>query len=137
MEFVPYWISFAGMGFGAALGVYAIVDPHWAARLVRLKESGPGGFSEFRATFGGLFFGSQAAAMVFMGAVALEVESLAGVPTHWAALGAAAVCGAMWIGTGLARIVSMALDGTGTRFHQAATVLELVMGIAILAPWYA
>jgi len=133
---IPFWVSALGMTVGAALGAYAIVDPKWAAKLVRLREDGPGGFAEFRGTFGGLFFGSQAAALFFMVAVALEIEDVAGVPTYWTAMGAAAVCAAMWIGTGLARALSMALDGTGTKFNQASVALELCVGAAILTPWF-
>lgn len=124
------------MCVGAGLGAYAMVDPKWAARLVRLAEGGPGGFAEFRGTFGGLFFGSQAAGLFFMVPAALEIEALGGVPTVWAALGAAAVCGAMWIGTAIGRVASMALDGTGTKFNQASAALEVVVGALILAPWF-
>lgn len=119
------------MAFGAVLGVRGLLDPHWAARLVRLQESGPGGFSEFRATFGGLFLASQAAGLALLGALL----SGAGEPARWAALGAIAVCGAMWLGTGIARIVSLVLDRADTPFHRVAVGLELVMGVAILLPW--
>ena len=46
-----------GLAFGGALGLRALFDPKWAARLVRLKadEQG-GGQAEFRATYGGVFF---------------------------------------------------------------------------------
>ena len=136
MDFWPYWLSVAGMAFGAVLGVLVLLDPRWVAGVVRLKEDGPGGFSEFRATFGGLFLASQAVGIAFMVAVALEIESLSGVPTLWTALGASAVCAAMWIGTGLARILSIALDGTGTAYHRIAVGVELVLGSVILLPWF-
>jgi hypothetical protein len=136
MEFVPFWLSAAGMGVGAFLGARGLFDPHWAARLVRLREDGPGGFAEFRGTFGGLFLASQLAGLAFMVPTALEMETLAGTPTHWTAMGAAAVCGAMWIGTGFARILSMIVDGTATPMNRIATGFEFVVGALVLAPWF-
>ncbi|MDX2233417.1 MAG: hypothetical protein NW200_02860 [Hyphomonadaceae bacterium] len=128
-------LSLAGLAFGAAIGLYGLLDPRWAARLVRLREDGPGGFSEFRATFGGLFLASQAAGLVFVGAHLLGVTALGGAPVIGLALGAVTVCGLMWIGTGLARVASMALDGTDTPYHRVAVGVEFFMGAVILSLW--
>ena len=52
-------ISVVTLLFGAVLGLSAMFSPAWASRIVRLVEDPdplrPGGYSEFRATYGGLF----------------------------------------------------------------------------------
>ena len=51
-------IAIIALGFCAALGAGALLAPKWAAGVVRLAPDPdpekPGGFSEFRATYGGL-----------------------------------------------------------------------------------
>jgi hypothetical protein len=49
-------IALVGLGIGALLGLGALFAPDWAAGVVRLKADPekPGGYSEFRATYGGL-----------------------------------------------------------------------------------
>ena len=135
----PFWLSALGLAAGAAMGAYGLINPRWAAALVRLRDipEKPGGFAEVRGTYGGLFLGSHAAALALMVAAALKIEAIGGVPTEGSGLGAVAVCGAMWIGTGIGRVVSILLDGTGTRFNRASVGFEVVLGLAILAPWMA
>lgn len=137
MDFWPFWLSAAGLTAGVGMGAYGLINPCWAQGLVRLRDDPekPGGFAEFRGTYGGLFLASHAVALVLMVAVAREVEDLGGVPTLWTALGAAACCGAMWIGTAIGRITSILLDGAGTRYNQASVAFELVLGIVIGTPW--
>lgn len=137
MEFAPFWASAVGLAIGAGMGLYGLISPHWSARLVRLREEEgrPGGFAEFRSTYGGLFLASHGFALVFMVSTAREVEALAGLPTHFTALGAAGACGLMWLGSALGRSVAIAMDGAGTRYNQASVVFEIVLGGLILAPW--
>ncbi len=137
MAFWPFWVSAAGLAAGAGMGAYGFINPRWASGLVRLRDvpEMPGGFAEFRGTYGGLFLASHAVTLVLMVAVALEIEMLGGVPTLWTALGAAAACGGLWIGTAFGRVASILFDGTGTKYNQASVAFELVLGLAILAPW--
>jgi hypothetical protein len=139
MEFWPFWTSSAGLVAGAGMGLYALVNPRWAARIVRLRDDPdlPGGFAEFRGTYGGLFAGAHLFALVFMVAVAREIEAIAGMPTHWTALGAAGACGVMWWGTAVGRVAAMAFDGAGTRYNQGSVIFEVLIGLLILAPWLA
>jgi hypothetical protein len=60
------WAAGAGLAIGAGVGLYAMIRPGWAAWLVRLypDPSRPGGFGEFRPTYGGLFFFTHALALV-------------------------------------------------------------------------
>ena len=56
-------ISLITLLAGAVLGLSAMFSPAWASRVVRLVEDPdplrPGGYSEFRATYGGLFLFSH------------------------------------------------------------------------------
>ena len=56
-------ISLITLLAGAVLGLSAMFSPAWASRIVRLVEDPdplrPGGYSEFRATYGGLFLFSH------------------------------------------------------------------------------
>ncbi len=135
----PYWLSALGLIAGAGMGLYGLINPKWAANLVRLRDDPekPGGFAEFRSTYGGLFLAGHAVALWHLGALGWQVHRTAEGPdvhTFAMAFGALTVCGALWIGTGLARMLSMLLDGTGTRFNQGSAIFELALGLAILAP---
>ena len=137
MEYGVFWLSAAGLLIGAGMGAYGLVSPRWVATLVRLRDDpgAPGGFAEFRGTYGGLFLASHALALILMVAVAREVETLGGVPTLWTALGASAVCSAMWLGTAIGRAASTLFDGTATKYNQASIAFEIALGLAIMAPW--
>lgn len=129
-------ISILGLLVGAGLGLAGLLNPRWAANLVRLRDTpeNPGGFAEFRGTYGGLFFGAHGIALILSGPLAWDAAA-AGDPTKlWAGFGAAAVCAAMWIGTGLGRVLSIAADGTNTKFNQASVIFEIALGLIILAP---
>lgn len=119
-----YWLSALGLAGGAGMGAWGLVDPNWAARLVRLRDDPdkPGGFAEFRGTYGGLFLASHGAALwLLIGHVA-------------DASGALIACGAMWIGTGIGRAVAVVRDGVDTKFNRASIAFEAGLGLAILAP---
>lgn len=137
-EFAPFWASALGLVIGAGMGAWGLANPRRAAGIVRLQETPdrPGGFAEFRGTYGGLFLATHGFALVFMIAVAREIEALGGVPSYLVALGAAGVCGLIWWGTALGRLAAIALDRAGTRYNQASVVFEIVLGALILAPWF-
>jgi hypothetical protein len=127
------WIVNAlALAFGAILGARALIDPHWAQKLVRLKpdEQG-GGFAEFRATFGGLFLFMHLAALVLTLRYTLAGGALIGV----VATGATAAVAAGWGGAAFGRLVSMWRDKTDTKFNRLSFVIESVMALAIAGPW--
>ncbi len=129
---IAWVLSALALGFGLALGVKAMADPAWAAKLVRLKpdEQG-GGFAEFRATYGGLFAFAHAVALFFALNWIFEGEFTIGVY----AAGACAVLCAAWVGTALGRAFSMLADKTATRFNMISAVVEALVGVLIGAPW--
>ena len=133
-----YWLSALGLAAGAGMGAYGLINPRWAAGLVRLRDDPEksGGFAEFRGTYGGLFLASHGVALTFV-VKALAVGTPAPVSNEsvlWFAEIAGLTCGAMWIGTGMGRLLSIVLDGTGTKFNQASVAFELGLGLAIAAP---
>jgi hypothetical protein len=135
MEYAPFWASSAGLLIGAAMGLYGLINPRWSAGLVRLQEAAPGGFAEFRGTYGGLFLATHGFALVFMFCVAREIEALGGVPTYFTALGAAGACGLIWWGTGVGRAIALVRDGADTAYNRFSTVFEFVLGALIMTPW--
>ncbi|HYD72711.1 MAG TPA: hypothetical protein VEF55_06205 [Candidatus Binatia bacterium] len=127
------WVLNAlALAFGAGLGVRALYDPKWAARFVRLKpdEQG-GGFAEFRATYGGVFLGVHAIALIMTLMYLTAGEYVVGV----AATGAAAALGAGWAGSSGGRVLAMLLDGADTKFNRLSAAVEAAIALAIAAPW--
>lgn len=116
-----------------AAGVQAFFYPKWAAHFVRLKadDARPGGFAEFRATYGGFFAALHGAG--------------AGVSLFWLwkgdaimglyATGAAFALSAAWMGAAAARAVSMWRDGTWTKFNLYSAAVEAGTALLIAAPW--
>jgi hypothetical protein len=116
------------------MGLYAMLaNPGWASRLVRLlpDPARPGGFAEFRATYGGLFAATHLLALAFV-AEALRKPDIG---ANLLALGASAVCAAIWGGTAIGRAISIAADKTGGGFNAGSLVFEVVLGLLIAAPW--
>jgi hypothetical protein len=106
------------------MGFYALLRPSWASRIVRLQAI-PGlveGASEFRATYGGLFF---------LGHGFVAWLALSG--TEGAAL-ASAVLALGWFGASLGRIVSILFDRAWTGLNAFNVAFEAVMGILLIAP---
>lgn len=134
MHFGEY-ISVATLFFGAFLGLAAIFSPAWASRLVRLVEDPdplrPGGFSEFRATYGGLFlFSHLITAMLVMRLWKADQDILTTLIVLPLAFG--------WIGAGFGRFMSLILDTSRNRAPGMIPVwiaTELAMGLAIGAPF--
>ena len=127
-----WWLNALALAFGAALGARALCDPKWASRFVRLKadEQG-GGFAEFRATYGGVFLGVHAIALLMTLMYVSAGEYVVGV----AATGAAAALGAGWAGSSGGRVLAMLLDGADTKFNRLSAAVEAAMALAIAAPW--
>ncbi|HET9229746.1 MAG TPA: hypothetical protein VFO00_00570 [Vitreimonas sp.] len=127
-----WWLNALALAFGAALGARALYDPKWASRFVRLKadEQG-GGFAEFRATYGGVFLGVHAIALIMTLMYVSAGEYVVGV----AATGAAAALGAGWAGSSGGRVLAMLLDGADTKFNRLSAAVEAAMALAIAAPW--
>ncbi|MEM7328539.1 MAG: DUF4345 family protein [Pseudomonadota bacterium] len=125
-------IAMIALGFCAALGMGALIAPKWAAGVVRLvadpDPDKPGGFSEFRATYGGLLLLIHLSALIILlqGGLALPYKVFALFPV---AMG--------WLGAGMGRLLSLVLDRTENRANGLIPVwipMELVLGFAILAP---
>lgn len=110
---------------GGGLGAYAMVNPSWASKLVRLVayEGKVEGKSEFRATYGGLFLLGHAFAFWAL------ITSQSGAEF------AAAAIGAGWLGSGIGRLLSIALDKTATALNWFNVAFEAVLGLALLAPF--
>ncbi|MGD1933834.1 MAG: DUF4345 family protein [Candidatus Phaeomarinobacter sp.] len=112
---LPYIAGIIGLG----LGVFAIVSPQGAARLVGIKidESLPHSVSEVRATYGGVFAGGHA--------FALATGSDAAFITL--------ACG--WGLTGLVRLVSIVIDRAANGANYGGTAFELAMAGLLVAPF--
>jgi hypothetical protein len=132
-EFWAWVVNIAGLVFGFFLGARAFFDPRWAARLVRLKpdDEKPGGFAEFRATYGGLFAATHGLAAM----LSVHWVLVGAFVTGSYAAGAALVLGAGWIGTAAGRLLSMIRDKAGTGFNKISCAVEFGTGVMIIAPW--
>lgn len=127
------WIVNAlALAAGALLGLRGLIDPGWAARLVRLKpvEQG-GGYAEFRAMYGGGFLALHAVALALTLKYLSGGEAVIGV----AATGAAAAVAACWAGACAGRLVAMLRDKADTPFNRLSALVEAAAALAIGAPW--
>lgn len=125
-------IAIVALGFCAALGLVAMFAPKWAAGVVRLvadpNPDKPGGFSEFRATYGGLLLLIHLSTLIILlqPQLALTYKIFALFPV---AMG--------WIGAGMGRSLSLLLDKQDNRANGLIPVwipMEFALGLAILAP---
>lgn len=133
IELVAWALNALALAFCAGLGARALFDPNWASRFVRLKpdEQG-GGFAEFRATYGGLFLASHAAALYFTMKWIFGGEAVIGV---FAAGAAAALAGA-WGGSAVGRVFALASDRSlATKFNRISVIGEAAIALLIAAPW--
>jgi hypothetical protein len=122
------FIGLFGLGIGALLGLIGLIAPDRAAAIVRLQPdpAKPGGYSEFRATYGGLFLFAHLFAFLFL----LHAPSAMG-------LAAALPLAAGWFGAAIGRVVAMALDrakGGDARIIPIWMSTEIALGLAIAAP---
>jgi len=117
-----------GLSLGALLGLGALISPRWAAGVVRLMAdpAKPGGYSEFRGTYGGLFFMVHAAALCIVLATPPTGSAFATLPVA-----------AGWLGAAFGRLVSLVLDReqvAGARIIPVWMATEVALGLAIGAP---
>ena len=125
-------VSYVTLGFGALIGFISLINPNWGANVVRLQADPdplkPGGYSEFRATYGGLFM------MLHLMALILTLQ----LPRTSADILVLAPLAAAWIGAGLGRTLSLVLDREENREAGLIPVwipMEFFLGIAIFAPF--
>jgi len=121
-------ISAIALAFGAGLGLVSLIRPDWAAGIVRLQADPqrPGGYSEFRATYGGFFLMLHASALVALLALPASLSVMASLPVA-----------AAWLGAGLARLVALWRDGAklgGRGPIPGWIATELALALAIAGP---
>ncbi|MEM7766301.1 MAG: hypothetical protein AAF253_02305 [Pseudomonadota bacterium] len=122
------YIAIAALAFGAFYGLACLANPRFAATSVRLQADPdrPGGFAEFRATFGGTLAGLHLSAIViavlFAGPVALAVMT---------------VLAAGWFGAAIGRTAAIILDremGVNPSLNWKLVGLEIIVGLALVIP---
>ncbi len=125
-------IAIIALGFCAALGLGAMFAPKWAAGVVRLvadpDPAKPGGFSEFRATYGGLLL------LIHMSALIILLQPQLTLTYKIFALFPVAMG---WIGAGAGRLLSLLMDKQENRANGLIPVwipMEIALGLAILSP---
>jgi hypothetical protein len=121
-------LGLIGLGLGALMGLGALFSPNWAAGVVRLQPdpTKPGGYSEFRATYGGLLLLLHLTAFILV----LHAPAAMG-------LAAALPIAAGWFGAAIGRTFSMLLDrgkGGEAKIIPIWMATEIALGLAIAAP---
>ncbi|MBX3493455.1 MAG: hypothetical protein KF899_10855 [Parvibaculum sp.] len=112
-------LPFLAALIGAALGAYAAFRPAHVAGLVGIAfdPARAESISEVRATYGGVFLGSHAAAFVM------------GVPAVFVALGCA------WGAAALIRVISSLADKVPFRANGPGIAVEIGMAGALIVPF--
>jgi len=107
-----------GAAMGAVLGLFAILNPGGAAKLVGIliDPDTAHSRSEVRATYGGVFFGGHAAGLIALSAVGFAV--LAGI----------------WFAAGIIRLLSIFIDRAPTRMNIIGVAFELTTGTLLILP---
>ena len=110
------------------MGLGALLVPEWASGVVRLKADPAkgGGYSEFRATYGGL--------LLMVHGVALAIVLM--TPAAGSALVVMPIA-AGWLGAAIGRIVALAFDRAklgNTRIIPIWMATEVGLALAIGAP---
>ncbi|MEL6661771.1 MAG: hypothetical protein AAFR33_02115 [Pseudomonadota bacterium] len=121
-------LAIIGLAFGALIGFGSLVSPSWAAGVVRLVEDPdkPGGYSEFRATYGGLLLMTHGVALYLF---------LIGDSTSGALIALPLAAG--WFGAAIGRTTSLVFDMDKLRapaMNPTWIATELILGLAIAAP---
>lgn len=130
---ILYALTLTGLGFGALVGFIALLRPAGIAHTLRLQAdpSRPGGFAEFRASFGGIFIMIHMTAMVF-------VTHLNSLNPNLIVFAVAPIAMA-WFGAAGGRLLSMTLDkaenGEGGN-NRYWVLLEIVVGLMISATFF-
>ena len=128
-------VALAGLAalIGAGLGLLALLAPAKAGEIVRLRPDwdAPGGFAEFRATYGGLLLFAHLAVLL-----AIVMQAQAGMGS---VIGTSFAVGAGWLGAAIGRAASLLLDDaehrTRTGYNVFSIGFELVLALMLLAPW--
>ena len=119
-------IALPALAFGGWMGLYSMLKPSWGSKAVGLSAT-PGnheGYSEFRATYGGLFFFGHLSALVGLFMFDSLVAPLVCVPLA-----------AGWLGAGLGRMLSITRDAdANTRQNWIWVGFEWGMGVLIGLP---
>ena len=121
------YMSLAGLAFGMFAGFIALFRPNAIANTLRLQPvpGRPGGYAEFRATFGGVFFMIHLTAFITVLHIKPTLSIFAVLPISMA-----------WFGAAFARMASMILDkeqnGKGG-INRYWVILEFVIGLLILS----
>lgn len=121
-------ISIIGLSLGALMGLGAMASPRWASGVVRLiaDPAKPGGYSEFRGTYGGLFFMVHASALLIVLITPPAGSALAALPVA-----------AGWLGAAFGRTLSLIFDRelvAGAKIIPIWMATEVGLGLAIGAP---
>ncbi|MEN9856233.1 MAG: hypothetical protein RL186_1047 [Pseudomonadota bacterium] len=122
---IANWLSLLTLVFGAGLGLKGLLDPEWARKLVRLQAEfeRDEGYGEFRATFGGLFLGLHAVALVML----IGWKSGAGIS-------ACVLVSAGWLATAAGRFVAYRKDAGCQHPHLLWSIaIEVAVGLLIAA----
>jgi len=101
------------------LGCLGLFFPSRAAAFTSIAPIGRTGVSEIRATYGGLF--------AALGLACLALQSLAVFST----------AGVAWMGAAAGRAWSALIDGNREAKNLGGIVFELLLGLLLLAPWWA
>lgn len=121
------YMSLAGLAFGMFAGLIALFRPNAIANTLRLQPDPgrPGGYAEFRATFGGVFLMIHLTGFITVLHIKPTLSIFAVLPISMA-----------WFGAAFARMASMFLDkaqnGEGG-INRYWVILELVIGLLILS----
>lgn len=133
MDYPAPWIA-AGLAalLGTAMGFGGLIMPRWAQSIVRLAPDPrwQGGWSEFRANYGGALFLLHAAVLLTL---IMSFQAGAG-----AVMGASFAASLYWLGMVIGRALSMVTDAeheTRTSYNAMALGFELVMAGALGAPF--
>lgn len=120
--------SLIGLLLGALMGLGALISPQWATGVVRLGPVAgrPGGYAEFRATYGGLLLMSHLVAFLIVLHTPPVISLFAALP----------FC-AGWFGAALGRSASLLLDRKhlgGRGLNPVWIGTEIAMGVLIGLP---
>ena len=124
------YLTLAGLGFGAFAGFIALFRPQAMANTLGLQANPakPGGFAEFRATFGGVFFMIHLTAFLSVLRLPAGISIFVVLPI---AMG--------WYGAAFGRAASMVMDAEkngegGTNRYWI--MLELIVGTLIMSIFF-
>jgi hypothetical protein len=106
-------IGSLGAVLSIALGLFGLIFPSSAAKLVAVQPLGRLGTSEIRATYGGLFIGLGAACLYLQHPIAYFVG------------------GAAWLGAAVGRLISVLIDSSYSSKNFGGICLEGFIGSAL------